>query len=314
MAFPTSPTNGQTAVVNGITYTYDNTNNAWTRSPVNAIYLGAYNQANAAYIQANASFTKANSTLALTGGTVTGMMNVVYQPPTSVNAAIQISAANTRGGTGYADFITVTNTSSGANNANKFFRLNTNGGIEIINSAYTSSILSLSDTGTLSITGTIAATGVYVNNKQAVNGPAFAAGVDTGVSAQVISSGTQQKVNFTIEEYDTNSNFATSRFTPTVEGYYQLNASVRLDGGGPGTGECMIVLYKNGTEYHRGWNSSGTDFATGGWFSMSVSSQAYANGSTDYFEIYVQQTSGVNRNVTRGANISWFNGTMVRGA
>ncbi|CAB5214394.1 hypothetical protein UFOVP190_89 [uncultured Caudovirales phage] len=31
MAFPTSPTNGQTANVNGITYTFSSTDNAWTR-------------------------------------------------------------------------------------------------------------------------------------------------------------------------------------------------------------------------------------------------------------------------------------------
>jgi hypothetical protein len=31
MAFPTSPTNGQTTTVNGITYVYNSTNNAWKR-------------------------------------------------------------------------------------------------------------------------------------------------------------------------------------------------------------------------------------------------------------------------------------------
>ena len=31
MALPTSPTNGQTAVLNGITYVYNSTNNAWKR-------------------------------------------------------------------------------------------------------------------------------------------------------------------------------------------------------------------------------------------------------------------------------------------
>ena len=31
MAFPTSPTNGQTAVVNGISYTYNSTTNSWGR-------------------------------------------------------------------------------------------------------------------------------------------------------------------------------------------------------------------------------------------------------------------------------------------
>ena len=31
MSFPSSPSNGQSAVVNGITYTYNSTNNTWTR-------------------------------------------------------------------------------------------------------------------------------------------------------------------------------------------------------------------------------------------------------------------------------------------
>jgi hypothetical protein len=31
MAFPSNPTNGQTSVVNGITYTYNLTNNTWTK-------------------------------------------------------------------------------------------------------------------------------------------------------------------------------------------------------------------------------------------------------------------------------------------
>jgi hypothetical protein len=32
MSFPTSPQNGQTAVVSGVTYTYSTTTNAWTRA------------------------------------------------------------------------------------------------------------------------------------------------------------------------------------------------------------------------------------------------------------------------------------------
>jgi hypothetical protein len=35
MAFPTSPTNGQQALLNGITYQYSSTTNAWTRIPIN---------------------------------------------------------------------------------------------------------------------------------------------------------------------------------------------------------------------------------------------------------------------------------------
>ena len=75
----------------------------------------------------------------------------------------------------------------------------------------------------------------------------------------------------------------------------------------------MLVIWKNGTEYARGTNASGTEQGAN-FYSMQVSDLAYANGSTDYFEIYIQQTSGSNRNTTAGTNISYFSGSMVRGA
>jgi flagellar hook assembly protein FlgD len=148
-----------------------------------------------------------------------------------------------------------------------------------------------------------------VAGKQAVNGPAFRAYVDSG---QTISTDSQQKVTFGTETFDTNGNFSSSRFTPTIEGYYQLNATVRLSGNS-GTGECMIILYKNGSEYARGTNESGTEQGQNFW-SMQVSDIAYANGSTDYFEIYIQQGSATNRTTTAGSTISYFSGCMIRGA
>jgi hypothetical protein len=75
----------------------------------------------------------------------------------------------------------------------------------------------------------------------------------------------------------------------------------------------MIVIYKNGAEYSRGWNSMGTQFAANFW-SMSVNDVAYANGSTDYFEIYIQQSSGGNIDVSAYNQISYFSGCMIRGA
>ena len=129
---------------------------------------------------------------------------------------------------------------------------------------------------------------------------------------QTITSGGQQKVTFGTENFDTDGCFATSRFTPNTEGYYQLNATVRISGGS-GTGEVMIVLYKNGSEYARGTNEGGTEQGSN-WYSMQISDIAYANGSTDYFEIYIQQTSGGNKDTTAGSPISHFSGCMIRGA
>jgi hypothetical protein len=82
-----------------------------------------------------------------------------------------------------------------------------------------------------------------------------------------------------------------------------------------GTGESMIVIWKNGSEYKRGWNQSGTEVGAN-FLAMQVSALVYANGTTDYFEVYIQQGSGANRDITvahgsQGGNITWFNGTYV---
>jgi hypothetical protein len=240
----------------------------------------------------------------LTGLTTSGAASITYTPGTATGAAITATGKDTQGGTGYFDFLKATNTTSGVTNANKTFRLNSTGTVEIINSAYTATLFSLSDAGALSVPGPIS-----VSGKQAVNGPAFRAYVDSG---QTISTDSQQKVTFGTETFDTNGNFSSSRFTPTIEGYYQLNATVRLSGNS-GTGECMIILYKNGSEYARGTNESGTEQGSNFW-SMQVSDIAYANGSSDYFEIYIQQGSANNRTTTAGQTISYFSGSMIRGA
>ena len=236
--------------------------------------------------------------------TVSGNAVVTYAPATTVGAGITVSSANTQGGTGFADFLRATNASGGATNPNKTLRLTSTGGLEIVNSAYTATIFSLSDAGVFSVPGPIS-----VGGKQAVNGPAFRAFVAVG---QTIVQGAQRKVTFGSETFDTNNNFTNSTFTPTVEGYYQLNATVRISGNS-GTGEVMIILYKNGAEYARGTNESGTEQGAS-FYSMQVSDIAYANGTTDNFEIYIQQSSGADRTTTAGSAISYFSGVMVRGA
>jgi hypothetical protein len=242
-----------------------------------------------------------------TGGTITAQLNISYTPATTLGATLNLSAANTQGGTGYSDFLKVTNTSGGATNANKTFRLNSTGGIEIINSDYSGQVMSVSDAGAMSV-----GSAYQVAGKKAVNGPAFSAYANA--TLQTITSDSQQKVLFQTEEFDTDGCFASSRFTPTVEGYYQLNAEVRLYGVS-GTGEMMIVIWKNGTGYKRGTNQQGTQIAANFW-AMQVSSVVYANGTGDYFEIYVQQGSGGTVSVTAvdDSSITWFNGCMLRGA
>jgi hypothetical protein len=211
-------------------------------------------------------------------------------------------------------FVGNTGTAPGITPRVGFFNGNTQQNWQIDNNAGAfrwfvpgASKMTLYDTGNLNVTGSYT-----IGGKKAVNGPAFSAYANA--TLQTITSGSQQKVLFQAEEFDTDNCYASSRFTPTTEGYYQLNAEVLLDGAS-GTGEMMIVIWKNGAEYKRGTNQSGTQIASNFW-AMTVSSLVYANGTTDYFEIYVQQTSGSSVTVTavNATNITWFNGAMVRGA
>jgi hypothetical protein len=133
------------------------------------------------------------------------------------------------------------------------------------------------------------------------NMPAFSAYPSSNTT---LTNATFVKVNFQTEIFDTNNNFASSRFTPTVAGYYQLNCCISFTGSV--TSECIAAIYKNGALYQSNldiisliYNISGT------WL-------VYANGSTDYFEVYVYQNSS--RDVTATQALTWFSGSMVRSA
>ena len=69
----------------------------------------------------------------------------------SQNASFVSSGSNTKGGVGYVDFLQANNLSGGANNTNKWFRLDSNGQLQIINSAYTTNIFNLTDSGVLTV-------------------------------------------------------------------------------------------------------------------------------------------------------------------
>jgi hypothetical protein len=55
------------------------------------------------------------------------------------------------------------------------------------------------------------------------NMPAFSAYPN---SQQTLSATTYTKILFQTEEFDTNNNYASSTFTPTVAGYYQVSTAI----------------------------------------------------------------------------------------
>lgn len=138
-----------------------------------------------------------------------------------------------------------------------------------------------------------------------VNAPAFAAYADVTTS---LPTGAATKVLFQQENFDTAGNFASSRFTPTVAGYYQLNARVQCNGS---TTNALAMIYKNGSVFAAGAADPGT-------FSspiITVSGLVYLNGTTDYAEIFVSHSTGSSvGTVVSDASLTRFDGCFVRPA
>jgi hypothetical protein len=132
---------------------------------------------------------------------------------------------------------------------------------------------------------------------------------------QTFTSGTAQKVLFQVEEIDSANCYTNSRFLPNVAGYYQINAEIRFDGIMGPNNELLVAIYKNGTEHKRGYNSTGQSPNAGGstWFAMQVSAMVYANGTTDYFEIFAQHGNSSNLTITaiNAPQITWWNGFYI---
>lgn len=138
-----------------------------------------------------------------------------------------------------------------------------------------------------------------------VAAPAFSAYANT---TQSISSGTFTKVVFGAERFDTNNNFASNTFTPTVTGYYQINTSVYYNSNP--SGQAILFIYKNGSAY----TEVGRNVAAGpGTLSGGV--LAYANGSTDYFDVYFY-SSGASNTLSNSTDAFYvnFSGCLLRGA
>jgi len=138
------------------------------------------------------------------------------------------------------------------------------------------------------------------------NGPAFSAYQSSGTA---VSNGTVTKITFDTEEYDTNSCFASSRFTPNVAGYYQVSTMVAWPTGNTAN-VVYIGVYKNGSA-NKLLSRMSKD---GQYMWLTGSALVYCNGTTDYLEIYGYQDSGLTITTDTGFGYTWFAGSMIRSA
>jgi hypothetical protein len=140
-----------------------------------------------------------------------------------------------------------------------------------------------------------------------IDGPLFSVTCSAGTS---LVTATFTKLGFNTIVYDTNSNFSTAnnRFTPTVAGYYQFNAAFFL--GSNTLTRPIISLYKNGSAIAQYLNVGSS--LVGG-INYPLTYMTYANGSTDYFEIYGYQDSGSTISTNNSSAVTYFQGYLARG-
>ena len=136
--------------------------------------------------------------------------------------------------------------------------------------------LNLADT--YAFTGTVTGAGC-------VNTPAFEA--QMGTSAQTVGDATVTKVQFSVENFDTDNCYDHStnyRFTPNVAGKYFVYGLLMARGTGTETGLSRIYIYKNSSIVA----IEQFDPSTNRYNNASRNIQAIVdmNGSSDYIEMH----------------------------
>lgn len=130
-------------------------------------------------------------------------------------------------------------------------------------------------------------------------------------SSQSIAASSFVKVQFNTHEWNTGDFVGgTSRFTPTTAGKYQLNGTISLAFPGAINSPLIAVIFKNGVEYKRGSHLTETTSGAAS-IAVTVSCLVDANGSSDYFELFVFQATGGSRSTNAGAAETWFQGAFV---
>ena len=126
-----------------------------------------------------------------------------------------------------------------------------------------------------------------------------------GPSFSVNKAGTNQtgmaswtKLTWSTEDFDTNNNFASSKFTPTVAGKYIVNVQVNC----PSAPTCAAAVWKNGAEVREV-----PMYATANQ-APNVTVIVDMNGSSDYLEAYGYSSDGT---ASGGANLTNFSGSML---
>lgn len=133
------------------------------------------------------------------------------------------------------------------------------------------------------------------------------------LSADQLNITSIDKIEFDTEEFDTNSDYdnATNyRFTPTVAGKYLLTATLNWKLSTTTTGDSVFIyIRKNGSDIAAIQHDVDDGSVAQ---SMSATTIADANGSSDYFEVFANNSNRDTSDLTGGfINTTFFAGCRI---
>ena len=218
------------------TYTTVNTNSATWSAPAASSITGTRLASNVV----GSSLTQVG---VLTALTTTGLISSNYVGNT--DSSLIIAGSNTKGGAGYHDFLRVTNGASGVTNPNKYFRLNSTGELQILNSAYNAQLFNLDNSGNVTIAGNLSATGGQVGYSAARPGfRVYGSGTTNNLTTTQNGDGKLNSNNFATDfNQGSHLNTSTGVFTAPFAGLYQVNVVGRNSG--YSSGISQIACLKN---------------------------------------------------------------------
>ena len=166
----------------------------------------------------------------------------------------------------------------------------------------------IADNGTVTLGGSGDIFTLGSGTKASFLYPAFEAHSNT---AQSLTDNTYAKVDLQTEILDTDNNFSSSRFTPTVAGkYYFEGQTFNMGSDNTSVRNIYVSIYKNGSQYKESRiNFHGSEITFG---TIQVSAIIDMNGSSDYVELYAATdvTSG-SASLREGTRANYFLGYRI---